>query len=155
MRAKNWPPGFVLTNQRDKAIEMLQEIIKQHPEKYQPYDLLAQLLDEGARALARANQPEPAKAEFAKAAANYEQSLLINPGRAQHLSAPGGIAHRAAEGKRTRGQDSHGSAAALSQRRRSLPTIWPSRCGRRNIRSKPSSLSKKLSTKLRATTTKC
>ena len=73
--------GFVLTNQRAKAIEMLQEIIKQHPEKYQPYDLLGQLLDEGARALARANQPEPAKAEFAKAAANYEQSLLINPGR--------------------------------------------------------------------------
>ena len=74
--------GFVLTNQRAKAIEMLQEIIKQHPEKYHPYDLLAQLLDEGARVLARANQPEPAKAEFAKAAANYEQSLLINPGRA-------------------------------------------------------------------------
>jgi tetratricopeptide (TPR) repeat protein len=74
--------GFVLTNQGAKAIEMLQEIIKQHPEKYQAYDLLAQLLDEGARTLARANQPEPAKAEFAKAAANYEQSLLINPGRA-------------------------------------------------------------------------
>jgi tetratricopeptide (TPR) repeat protein len=73
--------GFVLTNQRAKAIEMLQEIIKQHPEKYQPYDLLAQLLDESGRALARANQPEPAKAEFAKAAANYEQSLLINPDR--------------------------------------------------------------------------
>lgn len=73
--------GFVLTNQRAKAIEMLQEIIKQHPERYQPYDLLGQLLDEGARALARANQTEPAKAEFAKAAANYEQSLLINPGR--------------------------------------------------------------------------
>jgi tetratricopeptide (TPR) repeat protein len=74
--------GFVLTNQRAKAIEMLQEIIKQHPEKYHPYDLLAQLLDEGARVLARANQPGPAKAEFTKAAANYEQSLLINPGRA-------------------------------------------------------------------------
>lgn len=75
--------GFLLTNQRAKAIEMLQEIIKQHPEKYQPYDLLAQLLDENGRAFARANQPEPAKAEFAKAAANYEQSLLINPGRGQ------------------------------------------------------------------------
>lgn len=74
--------GFVLTNQRAKAIEMLQEIIKQHPEKYQPYDLLAQLLDEDARAFARANQAERAKAEFAKAAENYEQSLLINPGRA-------------------------------------------------------------------------
>jgi tetratricopeptide (TPR) repeat protein len=74
--------GFVLTNQRTKAIEMLQEIIQQHPERYQPYELLAQLLDEGARALDSANQPEAAKAEFAKAAANYEQSLLINPGRA-------------------------------------------------------------------------
>ena len=30
----------------------------------------------------RANQPEQARAQFAKAAANYEQSLLINPGRA-------------------------------------------------------------------------
>ena len=74
--------GFVLTNQRDKAIEMLQEIIKQHPERYQPYDLLAQLLDDAARALERDNKPEQARAEFAKAAANYEQSLLINPGRA-------------------------------------------------------------------------
>ena len=74
--------GFVLTHQRDKAIEMLQEIIKKQPAKYQPYELLAQLFDEGARALERANQPEQAKAQFAKAAANYEQSLLINPGRA-------------------------------------------------------------------------
>jgi len=74
--------GFVLTNQRGKAIEMLQEIIKLHPERYQPYELLAQLLDESGRALDRANQPEQARAEFAKAAANYEQSLLINPGRA-------------------------------------------------------------------------
>ncbi|PZR74246.1 MAG: hypothetical protein DLM73_08555 [Chthoniobacterales bacterium] len=74
--------GFVLTNQRGKAIEMLQEIIKQHPERYQPYDLLAQLLDDNGRALERANQPEQAQAEFAKAAANYEQSVLINPGRA-------------------------------------------------------------------------
>jgi tetratricopeptide (TPR) repeat protein len=74
--------GFVLTNQRGKAIEMLQEIIKLHPERYQPYDLLAELLDESARAFERANQPEQAKAEFAKAAANYEQSLLINPARA-------------------------------------------------------------------------
>jgi tetratricopeptide (TPR) repeat protein len=74
--------GFVLTNQREKAIEMLEEIIKQQPEKYQPYDLLAQLLDDGARALERANQPEQAKRQFSRAASNYEQSLLINPGRA-------------------------------------------------------------------------
>ena len=74
--------GFVLTNQRDKAIEMLEEIIRKQPEKYQPYELLAQLFDEGARALERANQPDQAKALFAKAAANYEQSLLINPTRA-------------------------------------------------------------------------
>jgi tetratricopeptide (TPR) repeat protein len=74
--------GFVLTHQRDKAIDMLQEIIKKQPAKYQPYELLAQLFDEGARALERASQPEQAKPLFAKAAANYEQSLLINPSRA-------------------------------------------------------------------------
>ena len=74
--------GFVLTNQRDKAIAMLQEIIKKEPAKYQPYELLAQLFDEGGRALERANQSDQAKAQFAKAAANYEQSLLINPTRA-------------------------------------------------------------------------
>ena len=74
--------GFVLTNQRDKAITMLEEIIKKQPAKYQPYELLAQLFDEGGRALERANQSEQAKAQFAKAAANYEQSLLINPTRA-------------------------------------------------------------------------
>jgi tetratricopeptide (TPR) repeat protein len=74
--------GFVLTNQREKAIEMLDEIIRKEPAKYQPYELLAQLFDEGARALERANQSEQAKPLFAKAAANYEQSLLINPSRA-------------------------------------------------------------------------
>jgi tetratricopeptide (TPR) repeat protein len=74
--------GFVLTNQRDKAVEMLEQIIKEHPEKYQPYDLLAQVLDEDARSLQRANRIEEAKAKFAKVAANYEQSLLINPNHA-------------------------------------------------------------------------
>jgi tetratricopeptide (TPR) repeat protein len=74
--------GFILTNQRDKAVEMLEQIIKEHPEKYQPYDLLAQVLDEEARSLQRANHIEEAKAKFAKVAANYEQSLLINPNHA-------------------------------------------------------------------------
>lgn len=71
--------GFVLTNQRDKAVEMLEQIIKEHPEKYQPYDLLAQVLDEEARSLQRANRIEEAKAKFTKVSVNYEQSLLINP----------------------------------------------------------------------------
>src|SRR5207245_554889 len=74
--------GFVLTNQRGKAVEMLEQIIKEHPEKYQPYDLLAQVLDDEARSLQRANRLEEAKATFAKVAANYEQSLLINPNHA-------------------------------------------------------------------------
>lgn len=74
--------GFVLTNQRAKAIELLEEIIKQHPEKYQPYDLLAQVLDDQARALQRENKTTEAKALFVKAAANYEQSTLINPSHA-------------------------------------------------------------------------
>jgi tetratricopeptide (TPR) repeat protein len=74
--------GFVLTNQRGKAVEMLEQIIKEHPEKYQPYDLLAGLLDDTARALEREKKTEQARAAFAKAAANYEQSLIVNPGRA-------------------------------------------------------------------------
>ncbi len=74
--------GFILTNQRGKAVEMLEQIIKEHPEKYQPYDLLAQVLDDEARSLQRANRPDEAKAKFAKVAANYEQSLLINPNHA-------------------------------------------------------------------------
>jgi tetratricopeptide (TPR) repeat protein len=74
--------GFILTNQRDKAVEMLEQIIKEHPEKYQPYDLLAQVLDEEARSLQRANRADEAKTRFAKVAANYEQSLLINPDHA-------------------------------------------------------------------------
>ena len=74
--------GFVLTNQRDKAVEMLETIIKEHPEKYQPYDLLAGLLDDAARVLEREKKTDQAKAAFAKAAANYEQSLIINPRRA-------------------------------------------------------------------------
>jgi tetratricopeptide (TPR) repeat protein len=71
--------GFVMTNQRARAAELLQEIIRESPAKHQPYELLAQLQDEEALALARANRQEEAKAEFAKAAANYEQSILINP----------------------------------------------------------------------------
>ena len=71
--------GFVLTNQRAKAVEMLEEIIKQRPDKYQPYELLAQIFDDQARALQRENKSDEAKGFFVKAAANYEQSLLINP----------------------------------------------------------------------------
>jgi tetratricopeptide (TPR) repeat protein len=71
--------GFILTNQRGKAVELLEQIIKEHPEKYEPYDLLAQVLDDEARSLQRENRLDEAKARFAKVAANYEQSLLINP----------------------------------------------------------------------------
>jgi tetratricopeptide (TPR) repeat protein len=74
--------GFILTNQSEKAIEMLDEIIREHPEKYQPYDLLAQVLDDQARTLQRDNKTAEAKALFTKAAANYEQSLLVNPAHA-------------------------------------------------------------------------
>jgi tetratricopeptide (TPR) repeat protein len=74
--------GFVLTHQRDKAIAMLEEIIRKQPAKYQSYELLAQMFDEAGRALERANQSDQAKTQFAKAASNYEQSLLLNPTRA-------------------------------------------------------------------------
>ena len=71
--------GFIATNQRTKAIELLEEIIKQRPDRYETYDLLAQVLDDQARSLQRENKTDEAKALFAKAAANYEQSVLINP----------------------------------------------------------------------------
>ncbi len=74
--------GFVLTNQWPQAIQMLEEIIKLHPEKWQAYELLAGVYEDEARADDRNNKTEKAKADFAKAAQNYEQSLLINPGRA-------------------------------------------------------------------------
>ena len=74
--------GFILTNQSAKAIGMLEEIITQHPEKYQPYDLLGQVLDDQGRALQREKKADEAKAAFTKAAANYEQSLLVNPAHA-------------------------------------------------------------------------
>ena len=74
--------GFILTDQRGKAVELLEQIIKERPEKYQPYDLLAQVLDDEARSLQRENRLDEAKARFAKVAANYEQSLLINPNHA-------------------------------------------------------------------------
>ncbi len=71
--------GFVLTNQRPQAIEMLQQIISEHPEKYQAYELLAEVYEDEGRALERAEKNEEARANFVKAAANYEQCLLINP----------------------------------------------------------------------------
>ncbi len=70
--------GFVLTKQRGKAIQMLQEIIQQHPEQYQPYELLGKVLEEDAAILVEKKKLKEAKAEYAKAAAAYEQSLLIN-----------------------------------------------------------------------------
>ena len=75
--------GFVMTNQRAKAIDLLREIIALHPERYQPYELIAQLLDDEGRDLQRTNQPDAAKAEFAKAAAAYEQCALVNPAHGQ------------------------------------------------------------------------
>ncbi len=76
--------GFLATNQRGKAIQMLQEIIQQHPEQYQPYQLLGKVLEEDATALLEAKKLPEAKAEFAKAAASYEQSLLINASQADN-----------------------------------------------------------------------
>ena len=70
--------GFMMTKQRGKAIQMLQEIIQQHPEQYQPYELLGKVLEEEGAALVEAKKLKEAKAEYAKAAASYEQSLLIN-----------------------------------------------------------------------------
>ncbi len=73
--------GFVLTNQWPQAIQILQEIVAAHPEKWQAYELMAGVYEDEARSFDRNNQPEKAKADFAKAAQNYEQSVLIYPNR--------------------------------------------------------------------------
>ncbi len=105
--------GFMLTNQRGKAIEMLREIIQQHPEKYQPYELLGRVLEEDAKALAQ-DKPEEAKAEYAKAAASFEQSLLINPDQ------PDNYAHLA-ELLLSRLRDNERAVRVLREARRHFP----------------------------------
>jgi len=57
---------IIVTHQRTKAIELLEEIIKQRPERYEAYDLLAQVLDDQARNLQRDNKPDEAKGLFRK-----------------------------------------------------------------------------------------
>ena len=106
--------GFMLTNQRGKAIGMLQEIIQQHPDKYQPYELLGRVLEEDAKALAQAKKPEEAKAEYAKAAANFEQSLLINAAQ------PDNYLHLA-ELLLTRLRDNERAVRVLQEARRHYP----------------------------------
>jgi tetratricopeptide (TPR) repeat protein len=106
--------GFVVTNQRAKAVEMLESVIREHPEKYQPYDLLAEVLDDEARALERSNQVEAANSTFKKAAANYEQSLLINPA---HLT----TSLRLAELLLGPAKDAERAVGVLSEARRRFP----------------------------------
>ena len=107
--------GFLVTNQRGKAIEMLQEIIKQHPDRYQPYELLGKVLEEDAEFLRQAKKLEEAKAEFAKAAASYEQSLLINAAQ------PDNYLHLA-ELYLTRLRDNDRAVKLLQEARRHFPT---------------------------------
>jgi tetratricopeptide (TPR) repeat protein len=110
--------GFILTNQRARAMEMLQEIIAKTPDKHQAYELLAQLRDDEGKALARANQTEAAKAEFAKAAASYQQSLLIRAEQRTHLSATRRVAARPAQRERACGKDPGRSTRAIPERTR-------------------------------------
>ena len=107
--------GFMLTNQRSKAIEMLQEIIQQHPEKYQTYELLGRVLEEEAGALTEAKKLDEAKADYAKAATSYEQSLLINAAQ------PENYAHLA-ELYLTRVRDNDRAVKVLQEARRHFPT---------------------------------
>jgi tetratricopeptide (TPR) repeat protein len=107
--------GFIRTNQRAKAIAMLQEIIQQHPEKYQTYELLGRVLEENGKAFVQAEKPEEAKADYLKAAANYEQGLLINanqPDLYLHL----------AELLLTRVRDNERAVRLLQEARRHFPS---------------------------------
>jgi len=108
--------GFMLTNQRGKAIEMLQEIIQQHPEKYQPYELLGRVLEEDAKALVEANKLDEAKIEYGKAAASYEQSLLINAAQPENYLHLGELLL-------TKVRDNDRAVRLLQEARRRFPTV--------------------------------
>ena len=136
----------MLTNQRPEAIEVLQQMIKEHPEKYQTYELLAEVYEDEGRTLERANQREEARANFVKAAANYEQCLLINPTHSNNYL-------RLAELFLGRLKENDRAVKLLAEARRrfrarrSSPIIsgWP--CARRSAREKQSRSSKKRSMK--------
>ncbi|MGH7937544.1 MAG: tetratricopeptide repeat protein, partial [Bryobacteraceae bacterium] len=107
--------GFLATHQRDKAIQMLQEIIQQHPEQDQPYELLGKVQEEEADALREAKKPEKAKAEYGKAVASYEQSLLINPAQPDNYFHLGELLI-------TRLRDNKGAVKVLQDARRHFST---------------------------------
>ncbi len=107
--------GFILTNQRGKAIQMLHEIIQQHPEQYQPYQLLGKVLEDEAKLFLEAKKPKDAKTDFAKAAAAYEQSLLINSAQ------PDNYLHLA-ELYLSRLRDNDRAVKLLQEARRHFPT---------------------------------
>ena len=108
--------GFVLTNQWPQAIQILEQIIASHPDKWQAYELLAGVYEDEARADDRNNQPDKAKAAFAKAAQNYEQSLLINPGRPTNYL-------RLAELLLGRLRENERAVRVLREARRHFPTL--------------------------------
>ncbi len=59
--------SFEANGQREEAIAMLQELIKDNPLRYESYELLGELYEE-------AGQPE-------QALASYQQTLLLDPGQ--------------------------------------------------------------------------
>ena len=56
--------------QRDEAIEVLERITKDHPSRFETYELLGQLYE--------------AKEDFAHALDRYQQSLVLEPGEPRH-----------------------------------------------------------------------
>ncbi len=82
MRAKSSPPDSCSPISARRRSRCCRKSSSRHRRNISPTTCSPSSWMKRAAALARANQTEPAKAEFAKAAANYEQSLLINPGRA-------------------------------------------------------------------------
>ncbi len=58
--------SFLLSGQRDEAIRVLEEMVRENPLKYESYEFLGQLHEENG--------------DFDKALMSYEQSLLLSPG---------------------------------------------------------------------------
>lgn len=62
--------SFLATGQRDEAIKVLEDLIKENPMRYGTYELLGKLFE--------------GKGDFGRALANYQQMLLINPNNYQN-----------------------------------------------------------------------
>ena len=106
--------GFILTNQRGKAVELLEEMIKQRPEKYQAYDLLAQVLDDQARTLQRENKTGGGESQIRQGGGKLRAERADQSESRDHLRSARANLARPAPSGRTGGQGFERGPASVS-----------------------------------------